>query len=78
MNMKTYQILWDARKAFLRGKVIVINAHIKLERSIKGKNRDQEKRKVEGNTILSREQVESWYLQHFLNFSSHLYHGGQS
>ena len=38
----------------------------------------QENRNVEGNTDLSREEMESWYLQHFLNFFSHLFHGGQS
>lgn len=34
MEIVTYQILWDATKAVLGGKFIVINAYIKkLERS---------------------------------------------
>ena len=55
MNMKTYQILWDARKAFLRGKVIVINAHIKLERSqINNLTLHKEKEKEQTKPEVSR------------------------
>lgn len=46
-------------------------------KSIKVKHRYQENRNVEGKTDLSREEIESWYSQHFLNFFSHLFHGGQ-
>lgn len=32
---KTYQNLWDAVKAVLRGKLTVINVYIKIERNLK-------------------------------------------
>ena len=31
MNMKTYQILWDARKAVLRGKFIPVQSYLKKQ-----------------------------------------------